>query len=315
MDKRRQRYLKHTPSVIFAGATALLVIALTSLPYARADQVATRLAVVPAWSIRWQPARLVNGAPVLFRVKPPTLVKSLNGTWLGHDLSFTFEPSTRTWFALAGISLETKPGTYSLTLTAESEKGMPVLSVKRIRVAAGKYHTIALLIPKKFTEPNAAQLEAINQGKSLKDKAFLQSGAQREWSGGFLPPVNAPVSDVFGTRRTFNAAVQSVHKGLDYAVPAGTRVFAVNSGTVILAHPLFFEGNCVVLDHGQGLLTLYLHLSEITVKEGDHIARGQQIGISGATGRATGAHLHVAVRWQGVYLNPATLFSLHLPRT
>ena len=187
MDKRRQRYLKHTPSVIFAGATALLVIALTSLPYARADQVATRLAVVPAWSIRWQPARLVNGAPVLFRVKPPTLVKSLNGTWLGHDLSFTFEPSTRTWFALAGISLETKPGTYSLTLTAESEKGMPVLSVKRIRVAAGKYHTIALLIPKKFTEPNAAQLEAINQGKSLKDKAFLQSGAQREWSGGFLP--------------------------------------------------------------------------------------------------------------------------------
>src|SRR5256885_5840152 len=163
--------------------------------------------------------------------------------------------------------------------------------------------------------PNAAQLEAINQGKSLKDKAFLQSGAQREWSGGFLPPVNAPVSDVFGTRRTFNAAVQSVHKGLDYAVPAGTPVFAVNSGTVILAHPLFFEGNCVVLDHGQGLLTLYLHLSEITVKEGDHIARGQQIGISGATGRATGAHLHVAVRWQGVYLNPATLFSLHLPRT
>jgi len=301
--------------MIFARATALLVIIVTSLLSARADQSPSKRTATPQWFIRWQPVRLVNGTPVVFRVKPPTTAKSLNGTWLGHDLTFTFEPSTRTWYALAGTSLETKPGTYSLTITAEPEKGMPVSSVKRIRVGAGKYHTIALLIPKKFTEPNAAQVEAINQDKTLKDKAFLQSSTRREWSGGFLPPVNAPVSDVFGTRRTFNGAVESVHKGVDYAVPAGTPVFAVNSGTVILAHPLFFEGNCVVLDHGQGLLTLYLHLSEIGVREGDRIAKGQQIGMSGATGRATGAHLHVAVRWQGMYLNPATLFSLHLPRT
>jgi len=78
----------------------------------------------------------------------------------------------------------------------------------------------------------------------------------------------------------------------------------------MLAGPLFYEGNCVVLDHGLGLLTLYLHLSEIKVKEGDRVTRGQQIGLSGATGRATGAHLHIAVRWQGVYLNPTTLFAL-----
>jgi murein DD-endopeptidase MepM/ murein hydrolase activator NlpD len=90
-------------------------------------------------------------------------------------------------------------------------------------------------------------------------------------------------------------------------------VAALNRGTVLLARPLFFEGNCVVLDHGQGLLTLYLHLSEIRVKEGDHVERGEELGLSGATGRATGAHLHVAVRWQGVYLNPATLFALRLP--
>jgi murein DD-endopeptidase MepM/ murein hydrolase activator NlpD len=76
---------------------------------------------------------------------------------------------------------------------------------------------------------------------------------------------------------------------------------------------LYFEGNCVVLDHGQGLLTLYLHLSEIKVKQGERIAAGQEIGRSGGTGRATGPHLHFAVRWQGVYLNPATLPSLKLP--
>ena len=88
---------------------------------------------------------------------------------------------------------------------------------------------------------------------------------------------------------------------------------AVNSGHVILARPLFFEGNCAVIDHGQGLLTLYLHLSKFSVKEGDDVSKGQEIGLSGGTGRATGPHLHLAVRWQGVYLNPQVLLKLKLP--
>jgi len=125
--------------------------------------------------------------------------------------------------------------------------------------------------------------------------------------------VNATISDVFGTRRTFNGKVQSMHQGLDYAVPSGTPVLALNTGTVLLARPLYFEGNCVVLDHGQGLLTLYLHLSEFKVKEGDRVEGGQELGLSGGTGRATGPHLHIAVRWQGIYLNPATLMKLKLP--
>jgi murein DD-endopeptidase MepM/ murein hydrolase activator NlpD len=82
---------------------------------------------------------------------------------------------------------------------------------------------------------------------------------------------------------------------------------------VILARPLFFEGNCVVIDHGQGLLTLYLHLSKFLVKEGDDVEKGQPIGLSGGTGRATGPHLHLAVRWQGVYLDPQVLLKLNLP--
>jgi murein DD-endopeptidase MepM/ murein hydrolase activator NlpD len=87
----------------------------------------------------------------------------------------------------------------------------------------------------------------------------------------------------------------------------------MNDGTVLLARPLYFEGNFVVLDHGQGFLTLYLHLSEFKVKEGDVVKRGQEIGLSGGTGRATGPHLHVAARWQGTYLDPARLMQLSLP--
>ena len=84
----------------------------------------------------------------------------------------------------------------------------------------------------------------------------------------------------------------------------GSPVAALNAGTVLLARPLYFEGNCVVLDHGQGLLTLYLHLSEIKVHDGDKVTQGQLLGLVGGTGRATGPHLHVAVRWQGVYMIP-----------
>ena len=87
----------------------------------------------------------------------------------------------------------------------------------------------------------------------------------------------------------------------------------MNDGTILLARFLYFEGNCVVIDHGQGLLTLYFHLSELKVKEGDSVKRGQEIGLSGGTGRATGPHLHVAIRWQTVYLDPARLLQLSLP--
>jgi murein DD-endopeptidase MepM/ murein hydrolase activator NlpD len=80
-----------------------------------------------------------------------------------------------------------------------------------------------------------------------------------------------------------------------------------------LARLLFFEGNFVVIDHGQGLLSLYLHLSKISVKEGDEVRKGQEIGVSGGTGRATGPHLHLAVRWQGIYLDPQVLLKLQLP--
>ena len=126
--------------------------------------------------------------------------------------------------------------------------------------------------------------------------------------------MDTPISDVFGTERVFNQEVQSRHQGLDFAAPAGTQVHAINRGVVLLARPLYFEGNCVMIDHGQGLLSLYLHLSEFKVKEGYQVQYGELIAISGGTGRATGPHLHLAVRWQGVYLNPAILLKMQLPR-
>jgi murein DD-endopeptidase MepM/ murein hydrolase activator NlpD len=266
-----------------------------------------------SWTVRWQPTKLVNGSPLLLRVVPTEPLKSLSGKWLAHVVFFAFDAQSKAWYGIAGVSLETPPGNHSVELQGETAAGKEVSFQQRIAVAKGKYHSIAASVPKQYTEPSAEQLHKINEDKAVKEHVFAGLTPEQEWKGSFHPPASAKISDVFGTARVFNGRTQSVHQGLDYAVVEGTPVSALNSGTVLLAEPLYFEGGCVVLDHGQGLLSLYMHLSKIEAKVGDRVMRGQRIGLSGGTGRATGPHLHVAVRWQGVYLDPATLLSLQMP--
>jgi murein DD-endopeptidase MepM/ murein hydrolase activator NlpD len=276
-------------------------------------------AAAASWSAHAQPTRLVNGAPVLFQVKSRVRLQSLNGSWLGHDLPFSFDAKSNTWYVLAGVSLETAPGSYSLELTGEKfaskDAGEKLTFSRKFSVARGKYPKIAvkLSVEGKFTEPSPEQQKEIAEGAQVKKDYLSRVTPEREWSGPFAAPADAAISDVFGSERVFNGKTSSPHLGLDFRVPSGTPVDAMNDGTVLLARPLYFEGNFVVLDHGQGLLTLYLHLSEFKVKEGDQVKRGQEIGLSGGTGRATGPHLHVAVRWQGTYLDPAQLIRLRLP--
>lgn len=267
------------------------------------------------WTLTYQPARIVNGTPVLFRVTTPRPAHTLSAKWLDHEISFTFDASQKAWFGLAGASLETKPGAYPIELRAEVVGPGPAPTYKQeIRVQKQRYpKVIVLKVPGRYTAPDPEQMRVIEHDKQVKAEAFKTVTPEREWKGPFERPVTADISDVFGVQRVFNGAVQSTHQGLDFRVPTGTVVSAVNDGTVILAQSLYFEGNCIVIDHGQGLLTLYLHLSEMRVKEGERVTKGQPIALSGGTGRATGPHLHLAVRWQGIYLNPAGLLSLHLP--
>ncbi len=280
--------------------------------------VASTSAATPAkapagWLVGHQPIRVVNGSPVLLRVTTPKPTRSLSGSWLGHDISFSFDATQKAWFGLAGVSQETKPATYPVHLHAETTSGETITYEQGITVLRQRYPKVMLKVPGRYTAPPPEDQKKIAEDKEVKARLFKTVSPDREWTGNFERPVKAEISDVFGVQRVFNGSVQSTHQGLDFRVPTGTPVAAVNSGTVLLARPLFFEGNCVVLDHGQGLLTLYLHFSEILVKEGDQVAKGQRIGLSGGTGRATGPHLHLAVRWQGVYLNPEIMLSLRLP--
>lgn len=262
--------------------------------------------------LTWEPAKLVNGSPVLFRLIWANFTE-VKGEFLSQQIDFRYSAACHCWYALAGVSLETKPGAYTLHVSGQSA-GMADTSLSfPVMVRAAHYPFSTIKVAPAFVEPPKEAMAVIEAADVAKKHAFLTTGAEPLWSGRFRPPAEAETSGVFGTARIYNGKTKSQHKGLDFRVSTGTPVHATNAGTVILARPLYFEGNCVMLDHGQGLVTIYMHLSEFKVKEGEKVAAGQLMALSGGTGRSTAPHLHFAVRWRGEYLDPATLLQLHPP--
>jgi murein DD-endopeptidase MepM/ murein hydrolase activator NlpD len=265
------------------------------------------------WSAQWEPTKLVNGSPIIFRVTAPSQVTELHGNFLGQDFLFRSSKSCHCWYAFAGVSLATKPGAYTLHVEGKGAGDKAAAMSYPVAVAAAHYPSSTLKVASGFVEPPKETLARIEEDQATKKKVFSTTQPEVMWSGSFQRPADTEVSGVFGSARVFNGVKKSPHTGLDFRATTGTPISATNGGTVVLARPLYFEGNCVIIDHGQGLLTLYLHLSEFKVKEGDTVEKGQILGLSGGTGRATGPHLHFAVRWRGEYLDPRTLLELHPP--
>jgi murein DD-endopeptidase MepM/ murein hydrolase activator NlpD len=266
----------------------------------------------PVLSVKWTPSSLVNGSPCLFRVRASRTLKSLTGLWQRRRVFFHFDAETRTWYGLAGIGIDMASGKYQLKLEAKLASGARVSSNHSVTVGITAYRTIDLSVPSRFTEPDAEEQARIIQERALKRELFDHITEKRLWSGRFVPPVRNVITEEFGTERTFNGARQSIHQGLDYRAGIGTPVEAMNSGRVLIARDMFYEGGFVVIDHGCGLMTLYMHLSGIKVKEGDRVRKRQIVGYTGGTGRATGPHLHVGVRWQGIYVDPAALLEISM---
>jgi hypothetical protein len=266
-------------------------------------------------SILLTPASLTNGAPCLITVTLYDEASGVTGQWQGHPVLFFSSSDRHIWFALAGVDVEVSPGKYPLTIDATLKDSTHRTLHQDVEVGEAPYEKVPVSVPDKFVEPNAAALKKIAADKIVRDKAVANSSSKPEWTGNFLPPLHlAPQSDSFGNQRIFNGKLASVHRGLDYHAKPRTPVAAINSGRVVLAQPLYYEGGCVIIDHGLGLMSIYMHLSKIEVAVGRKVRRGQIIALSGATGRVTGPHLHLGVRWEGGYLDPAKLFQITMPQ-
>jgi murein DD-endopeptidase MepM/ murein hydrolase activator NlpD len=203
----------------------------------------------------------------------------------------------KTWKDLVGIDLATKPGTYRMSSGAT------------LRVLPKQFPVRRLTVSPEFVNPPPEAMAQIAKD-SKKTSAIWGRVTPRKWSGAFLLPVDDTATSSFGTRSFFNGQARSPHTGTDFLSPAGRPIRAANHGVVVLAEPLYFTGNTVVIDYGDGLYSLFAHLSELRAHEGDAVDPDTIVGLVGATGRVTGPHLHWGVKLQGANVDPLTLVAV-----
>lgn len=213
------------------------------------------------------------------------------------------------WFAVVGIGLATKPGPQALDVT----QGKKFISYT-FDVQDKKYREQRITLKtNKHVDLSAQDLARYAREKKLQDDAYQQFTNNTPSNLILDRPVKGPLSSPFGLKRFFNGQERAPHSGLDFAVPTGTPVHAPASGQVILVGDYFFNGKTVFVDHGQGMISMFCHLSVIDVRPGMQLARGQVLGKVGATGRVTGAHLHWNVSLNDARVDPAIFIGMFTP--
>lgn len=205
------------------------------------------------------------------------------------------------WYALIGLSLNTKPGQYKVHYQLANNKLQQRAFSVRNKTYEAQYLTIK---NKRKVNPYANDMKRIIKERKIK------SAAKKTWSDkiihtDFIRPVDGRVSSIFGLRRFFNNQARRPHSGLDIAAPEGTPIKAIADARVIDTGDFFFSGNMVYLDHGQGVISLYAHMYKIHVKAGQLIKRGDIIGEVGETGRVTGPHLHFSLLLNQTAVDPS----------
>jgi murein DD-endopeptidase MepM/ murein hydrolase activator NlpD len=203
------------------------------------------------------------------------------------------------WFALLGIPLDTLPGELEISVS-----GASTATVKKVNVQIKNYPEQRLTIKdKRKVEPDPDDLLRIAREKAVTEAVKRQFTANPP-NTDFLLPANGPLSSRFGLRRIFNGLPRNPHAGLDVAVGSGAPIKAPADGVVANTGDYFFNGNTVFVDHGQGLISAYMHMSRIDVAYGQPVKKGEILGAVGATGRVTGPHLHWAVILNNTPVDP-----------
>lgn len=260
--------------------------------------------------IEFRARSLQPGEAVLIRVKGWEMMSEVRGRFLNQELHFFSQAGE--WSALGGVGLATSPGDYQLEIEGTLPDGTLLKAVKDFTIEKKIFPLQSLKVDPRFIVLSPEDQRRAAEEQEIMRKVWETPQPVRLWRGRFLAPIPDVEGRGFGNFRVFNDQRRSQHTGVDMSAPEGTPLRACNSGVVVLAMELFFGGNTIFIDHGEGLYSMYFHLSEILVKKGDMVIRGETIGLVGATGRVTGPHLHCSIRLKGARLDPFSLFSLAL---
>jgi murein DD-endopeptidase MepM/ murein hydrolase activator NlpD len=235
------------------------------------------------------------GEPLRVEVLSPEALESVEGKFLGQSVFMVRQGSSdegERWTGWTMVALDEEAGITLLELHGTSAGGRPVVGSHAVTIEAKEFPEEHLSVPSKYVSP-PPEVEARLAQERKKLRAIYES--RRQFVPGeepFVRPVPGDPTSTFGTRRLYNGKPRSPHPGLDLRAATGTPVRSSGGGLVVLSQDLYYSGNTVIVDHGGGLFTIYAHLSELHAAEGQEIAAGDVVGLSGATGRVTGPHLH-----------------------
>jgi murein DD-endopeptidase MepM/ murein hydrolase activator NlpD len=267
--------------------------------------------VALALEIRASPPSPRPGDIVMVLVSGARGAREVDGSLGAQPLRFF--PSGEKFAALAGIDLEARPGKIGWRVDLVDAGARPRELSGSMVIRPRRFPVQRLTLPPAMVDLDP-ETEQRAQAEAARLQALYQTvSPERLWRGRFTLPIATEHPGAgFGSRRIINGQPRMPHAGVDFAADRGTPVLAANRGRVVLVGDFFFAGRCVVLDHGLAVYTLYFHLDQATVAEGALVERGEPIGVVGATGRATGPHLHWGVQLGSARVDPSTLLTLTL---
>ena len=267
----------------------------------QAAQAAAPIAIVArARSLR-------PGEVVVLSIIPPSPTDTVRVRAFESDVGAYKDGDT--WRAIVGVDLDVKPGTHRIIVESGDPENV-LRGTHDLRLVPRTFRTRRLTVNQAFVTPPASELPRIERDSVLLAATWASSARSRLWTTAFVRPVPQAANSAFGTRSIFNGEARNAHGGADFLSPTGTPIRAPNAGRIAVARSLYFSGNTVIIDHGLALFSTLAHLSRIDVEEGEIVTAGQRIGLVGATGRVTGAHLHWAVRAGEARVDPLSLLAV-----
>ena len=251
-----------------------------------------------------------QGEVCLISIKGPPSLKSIYVEFQGVRFPLAFGEQNGIYEGLIGIDMDTRPATYEMKIVTTEEGGVIYLSAFSLKVEKADFGVQELSLPSAMVDLDRETLERVNKEAGKLNSLFRIFRDEKLWQGAFVRPVEGELSSAFGLSRIINEQRRNPHTGVDLRAEEGTPILACNSGIVVLVEELFFSGKSVILDHGWGFYSMYFHLSEALVKEGNRVGKGAMLGRVGSTGRSTGPHLHWGIRMSGARVDPLSLLNI-----
>lgn len=252
-----------------------------------------------------------NAHTVLLQLKAPNITKPKLTLMTEKKLNLNFlkHPTlSDSYYALIPLSYHVKLKRHQIIISYYHNNKKHFKSAK-FNVKAGDYKSEKITVQPSKVKPNDTTKERRQREYKEAMDIYNSFTKQRYWNRDFIKPMTSEITSPFGTKRVYNGFLKSYHSGTDFRAPTGTPIHVVNDGIVRLASDRYYAGNSVIVDHGEGVYTCYFHLSKINVKVGQKVKQNDILGLSGATGRVTGPHLHFSARVHGVQVDPMQLLA------